>query len=251
MIMKDFDFFVSGTVLFMLFIWAGGIFIVFRLAKRYIPLVAGKKVRKETLLFYFSVAESIVWGGFFVLASTVLIKKSLFVGIAFLVFVLVLGLLIIFVYFKDYISGLIIKMERNIAEGDYVYGKGFEGRIRKLNVRYVEIETEDAEITVVPYYRFLSDMVRIRKPGSDSLQSYSFVFEVDSNRVADFQAFKLELLRFLMSLPWVKAEPVPDIIREGESGNKVRITVYPLMIKFAYRIEKSCVERFGKHEEES
>ncbi len=249
--MKEFDFFISGTVLFMLFVWAAGIFIVFRLAKKYIPLVAGKKVRKETLLFYFSVAEAIVWGGFFVLASTVLIKKSLFVGIAFLIFVLVLGLLVIFLYFRDYISGLVVKMERNIAEGDYVYGKEFEGRIRKLNVRNVEIETEDAEITVVPYYKFLQDVVRIRKPGSDGLQSYSFVFEVDNDKIADFQAFKSELLRFLISLPWVKANPVPDIIMESENENKVRVTVYPLMIKFVYQIEKACTERFGKHEEEN
>ena len=247
--MGYFNFFISGTVLLMLFLWGAGIFVVFRIAKKYIPVLSGKKIKSETLAFYFAVSEAIVWGGYLVLAATVLMKKSLMVGLAFLLFVLALGIVLIYVYFRDYISGLIIKMEKNLVEGDYVYGNGFEGRIRKLNVRNVEVETDDSEIMGIPYYRFLNGIVKIRKHERDNLQSFSFLVEVNRGDLVDFQAFKERVAKFLISLPWVKSSPLPDVVKDEENDEIVRITVYPLMIKFSHKIEKAVNEKFGNNEE--
>jgi len=247
--MSDLNFIVSGSTIFFVILWAIVILLFFKVAKKYIPLVFEKKLNRKTFRLYFSISEVFIWTLYFVIVANTLINKAFFEGIAFLIFFLFVSILILILFFKDYLSGLILKMEMNLSEQDYIYSKDFEGWIIKFSARNLVIENKDSEIIIVPYYKLLKDVIKVKKSDANKYQSYSFVFEVAEDKISDFQSFKVELTNFLINLPWVKANSLPDITKEAGLENKVKVNVYPVMIKFVHKIENACKEKFGNNEE--
>ncbi|WP_067569286.1 mechanosensitive ion channel family protein [Candidatus Mikella endobia] len=61
---------------------------------------------------------------------------------------------------KNYISGIILLIEKPIKIGDFISINGIEGDIRCINVRATEIQLEDQSIVIIPNYQLISQNVR-------------------------------------------------------------------------------------------
>lgn len=60
---------------------------------------------------------------------------------------------------QNFISGIIILLERPIKQGDIVYVGGVSGRVRDIRVRSTVIETRDDVAIIVPNSQFIADQV--------------------------------------------------------------------------------------------
>jgi small-conductance mechanosensitive channel len=60
---------------------------------------------------------------------------------------------------QNFISGIIILIERPIKQGDIVYVGGVSGRVRDIRVRSTVIETRDDVAIIVPNSQFIAEQV--------------------------------------------------------------------------------------------
>ena len=112
--------------------------------------------------------------------------------------------------FSNFVSGVIIMLERPIKVGDRVELAGIEGTVREIGARRTTIVTHDNITILVPNQRFITDQVtnlvyaatpiRLRVPvqvaaGSDPTQ------------------VERQLLEAAQALPDVLKEPSPDVLR--------------------------------------
>jgi small-conductance mechanosensitive channel len=81
-----------------------------------------------------------------------LIASALSVGIGF-------GLQSII---QNFVSGIILLVERPIKVGDWVSASGAEGTVRRIKVRATEIAMPDGSVTIVPNSSFISANVQNR-----------------------------------------------------------------------------------------
>ena len=120
---------------------------------------------------------------------------------------------------SNFISGLIILLDRSIAIGDYIeLEDGKAGMLRELNLRSSTLETFDGKIIVVPNERFITTAF-INWTRKDSRQRYELEFSVAYN--TDIRKLPEFIINKVSSHPQVLDEPEkPDCeIKEfGDSG---------------------------------
>lgn len=125
---------------------------------------------------------------------------------------------------SNFVSGLIILLDRSVAVGDYIeLEDGRAGTIRELNMRATTIETFDGKDIVVPNERFITTSFT-NWTHNHQLQRYTLEFSV---------AYKTDLKELLGIVietvkrhPQVLDEPEPvdaEIASFGESGINILV----------------------------
>jgi len=133
------------------------------------------------------------------LDKVTLIASALSVGIGF-------GLQSII---QNFVSGVILLVERPIKVGDWVSTSGAEGSVRRINVRATELVTIDGGLAIVPNSAFISANVLNRggSPNADRLEISIKVSGSSSPREAADA-----LLKILTDRPEIRNEPVPNVL---------------------------------------
>ncbi len=244
--MDNLNFLSSGHIFFVIIVWATVFYVAIRLVKKYLPLIWGMKLSKQKFDYYFAIGESVVWGVFLLIAANWLLSKSVFFGVAFILFILALSIILVFVYFRDYMAGLSLKMENNIAKGDYISFGEIKGRVVALNVRNIEVETEAGETIYIPYHILSAGAFSIKRQDTSKIQSFAFEFECDTS--GNLSVLEDEIVKFLYGLPWVRMKPQPAV--SFEEG-RAKVVVYPVSKDFVFDIEKAVKEKFETKQEQN
>lgn len=129
----------------------------------------------------------------------------------------------------NFISGIIILLDRSITIGDYIeLGSGDAGRIRELNMRFATLETFDGRDVVVPNEIFVSESF-INWTHFDRKQRYSVEFSVaydtDLTVVLPLMAELAASHPTVLSGPDIPEDEHPDaeIKAFGESGIDIEL----------------------------
>jgi len=126
---------------------------------------------------------------------------------------------------SNFISGIILLIERPITVGDYVTVGDTKGIIRAINMRSTEIVTRDNVSIIVPNSEFVSGRVVNWSHGDPRLRLRVAVGVSYSSDVAQVSRVLLEVAR---TTPDVLADPPPEVqfTRFGESSLDFALEVW-------------------------
>jgi small-conductance mechanosensitive channel len=141
------------------------------------------------------------------LEKITLIASALSVGIGF-------GLQSII---QNFVSGVILLIERPVKQGDWVAVSGAEGTIRRIRVRATELATADGGTAIVPNSSFISSNVSNR---ADTLAPHRLDLGLTVTGCPNAGAARDVILGLLESCAAVREDPAPRLflttLGEGE-----------------------------------
>ncbi len=116
---------------------------------------------------------------------------------------------------QNFISGLILLVERPVKVGDWVSLNGVEGDIRRINVRATEIQLWDRSTMIVPNSQLITENVRnVTQPNALGRAQIKLPMPLDTD-AGKVRELMLEVLR---AHPGTLATPAPYVQLENLDG---------------------------------
>ncbi|WP_413728944.1 DUF3772 domain-containing protein [Sodalis sp. RH22] len=124
---------------------------------------------------------------------------------------------------KNFISGIILLIERPVKVGDLITISGVEGDIRRINVRATEIQLGDRSTVIVPNSQFISQNVRNATMGNAqgvATIALTFPLDIDPEQVRNL------LLETYRDHESIQDTPAPSVTfsQLGPSGITLSVT---------------------------
>jgi len=137
---------------------------------------------------------------------------------------------------RDFISGIIIKLEGSYAINGWIRINNVEGRIKKLRYRSIEIESEKGETVNIPY-SMINREIRVKSHPVESIKSHTFEIEVPKS--LEFKEYKEKIRTVLLNSHWasLKKEPKIKLLREDNGSLLLQVTAYTLDDRYFEAIE--------------
>lgn len=215
-----------GTILGGIFILAAGVFITRGvrswLEARYLPATAmdvGVRTSLVTGVSYVGVIVAVIVASVFLgvsLDRIALFASALSIGIGF-------GLQSII---SNFVSGLILLVERPVKVGDWIAIGELEGDIRRINVRATEIEMKDQSRLIVPNLDLITKTVR-NVTNAGALGRVKIVIRVNDD--ADPGALRTLVVGLLAAHPAVLPAPAPAVYLTDASDGGLEFTCFAFL----------------------
>lgn len=205
-----------------------------RLALAILPVRAKTRTHALRLL---PVGSTLAWSAALIWAGTQLIENGstpVLIPIA-----VVAGVLLLAGWFalRDIIAGAILRAEDAYNVGEWLRIDGVDGRIVKLGIRCVELETEDGKRLRMPYTRVAKGTVS-RAQAHNTLIAHSF--EISVTWSCSVGAAKTRLERAAMLSMWASPTQLPrvELRHHDAESTTFEMTVYALHPDYDAEIER-------------
>jgi small-conductance mechanosensitive channel len=141
---------------------------------------------------------------------------------------------------RDVTSGVVVKTGRACRVGDYVRLEGIQGRVQRLGIRTLTIQTNDGDEAVVPYSRLARDTL-FRAPATD--QAAHHVFRIAVPEGLPLHEAKEAVRIAALHVHWHSAvrEPQATVVSDG----RLEVTVFPIHPDRGPEIEAAVRARLG------
>ena len=124
---------------------------------------------------------------------------------------------------RDVASGVVLKTGRACRVGDYVRVDGIKGRVQKLGLRALTLETSEGHEALVPYSRVVRDTL-YREPAREHVAHH--VFRVEAVSSEALRELKERVRVAALHVHWhsVVRDPQMTVL----DGRALEVTVFPI-----------------------
>ncbi|MGF1511959.1 MAG: hypothetical protein ACFB9M_20910 [Myxococcota bacterium] len=152
-----------------------------------------------------------IWLGFLGWASSVWIRSDPLWGLVLLGLLVSSTLPLAWSLSGDLLAGVWIGLEGGLDEGLNVYVDGRAGVLKRLGVRWAEVETEDRWVYRIPY-RKLHEQIGVRRSDSNVLVRV----HLDAPQAMDGQRILRRAVEVALSSPWCSVVSSPRVRTDDE-----------------------------------
>ncbi|MCD6367420.1 MAG: mechanosensitive ion channel, partial [Bacteroidales bacterium] len=246
-------FFSSGYLIFLFLLLSAGVFVILYLIRFFVPLIFAGKINEDRFRKYFTVVEMAVWVMLLLTAAIFFLKHHIvFAAVLFLFLLLLLYWWSRFAL-RDYLAGLVFKIENRFALGEIIEVAGYKGKIKRFYARNLLVENENGKMILLPYSELMG-VISSPQNISETVLNDSFELTVPADR--SFEVVTDLLNNYILSLPWtvVKYEPRIKLVQEIDNQYIVKVTVFSfdesyfqLMQKTIRKIEQNDINQIKKN----
>ncbi len=203
------------------------VFLFFRgltLLIKILPFSRGTKLYTRYIM---PVVELVLWVGFIMWTVRLMYEAYNITALIVAATLTVLFIVPMWLLIRDFLNGVIMKVQRKIDKGNTIEIEGIKGVVIKAGHLSFDIRTKDGSIKTIPYNKVMSRI--ISKQGSNvNLDSRVISFRINSSH--DIESAIAGLKVTLTNAPWVAAsqEPIINDIRQEAGEYIVDVVVYIL-----------------------
>ena len=123
---------------------------------------------------------------------------------------------------ENFISGLILLIERPIKAGDYIQVDAFKGTVVDIGLRATKLESDDGMTFLVPNGELITKVVTNLTVPS---QSVEITVTVGVSYAADLAVVRTALLEVAAASPHLLADPAPEVRHQGFGDSSVNLAL--------------------------
>ncbi len=234
----------SSFVIYKFLFFATILFAFFRLLFFLNPVLVKKKQHVKLIKRNLPIFEFLIWIVFSVWAFKEFLIYNQYFAIALFIVMLVVSILSVRIFLKDFIAGIIIKSDASIALGDTITLSEFTGIISKFNYRTLELELQNKSVVKIPYGEILNNSL-VKEKQSQSVSGYSF--QVTASKKDNLESLIKSIKQSIVLLPWASMKQEPEIKPISETNNTyvLEMTVFAYNKDMYFKIEKYIKEKFS------
>ncbi len=239
-------FFSSGYLIFLFLLLSAGVFVVLYLFRFFIPLIFAGKIHVDRFRKYFTVVEMAVWVLLLLTAAIFFLKHHIiFAAVLFLFLLLLLYWWARFAL-RDYLAGLVFKIENRFTLGEVIEVDGYKGKIKQFYARNLTLENENGKMILLPYSTLMG-IVSSPQNISETVLNDSFELTIPADK--QFEEMQDLLKNYILSLPWtvVKYEPRIKLVQEIDNHYVIKITLFSFDESY-FQIMRKKVTAFAEND---
>ena len=189
-----------------------------------IKLIKNRRTRNSAKRI-FPIFTSATWVIYVIYVVYLLVEPHPIVGLA----ILLVLIMAFWRFLRDFITGLVIRVQDNHREGQRIEINGVVGQVAEIKTTHVDVSSDDGERISIPHSEFFSQVVT--KP---SLQVSLSKFEIEFKGSLD-QMDQLQIA--IVNCPWIVSSEAPKLTFTEGSG-KFKLVAHTLDSKYIPKIQR-------------
>lgn len=214
---------------------AVGILFVFRILAFLNKILPFSNNVKHYVTYALPLAELALWLSFVVWSIKLIYNAEAYITLTVLGILVLLIVIPTWFLVRDFLYGLLLKMQRKIETDDKIEIGNLKGIIIKTDRFTFDIKTSNGNINTIPYNKIRSEI--ITKSGTNiHLEKHIIPFKISTKQ--NINPIIRELKVSLLTAPWVAAsqEPIITIVNHGGDNYDLEVIVYVLKKEYVEKI---------------
>lgn len=222
---------------FEILIFAIVILLFFRVLSYLHKILPFSKKVKHFSGYILPVVELVSWLGFLIWCLRLIYAAEAYPTLIVLGVLIVLLLAPTWFLVRDFLHGLILKMQRKIEIDSKIQIGELKGTIVKTDYFTFDIKTADGNIKTIPYNKIRAEIIS-KNEANNNLERQTLSFQIQSKQ--DINQILAELKTTLINAPWVAAsqEPTIKLINSEADNHFFEVVVFMLKKEHAGRIQE-------------
>lgn len=218
-------------MIFKFFIIAAFIFGGFRVLNFITERLNIHLIQRNKLHYLIPLFEFFIWMLYVIWVVKVIYESKNYFALISLAVVIVLLAFPLFILIRDFISGIILKVQNKVAEGMYIDIEELKGLISNAGHLRMDIEDKHGNITSVTYHYVYGKRIS-RSGNNQNLEKISLEF--DFPEPARVNEFSDSLKKAVMNTPWVVISQAPIIENTKVENGRLTVEVGAFVIDKSY-----------------
>ncbi|OQX97002.1 MAG: hypothetical protein B6I24_10150 [Bacteroidetes bacterium 4572_128] len=211
-----------------------------RILLSFLPI---NKKKLQRLKNYLPAIHLLFWIIYIVFGIEFLLDTNYFYPLGIFFMAIIMAIWFSWFAVKDFIAGLIFKMEGDFFLNEIIKLEKYEGKILDFGYRNLKIETETNEIIYIPYSICLNKIV-IKPNLLKNIATHNLTIKV-KNEISVSDKIK-EIKLSILTLPWVSIKKSPKIkmLKKLENFTIFELIIFVHEKKYFYKIESFLKKKF-------
>lgn len=243
--MKDISFNISFSSAIWFILLGIGIFLLFRFLKRlvnyWLPERKSRNFKFERLL---PVLEGIIWFSWVIWGVQGVFDNKLVYSLIILGLMAVLIFALSWFAIRDFIAGVILKLEGAFNIGERIKVKETEGRVKELGYFGLKLENFQGEVITLPYSN-VSGVTRTLSKSSEKVKNHTFQLNLPKKYTATHTIEKTQVA--ILNAPWasITQKPHVKLVHENNDFYTFEVIVYSLHSRYFQKLQ-TYLQKWGK-----